>query len=149
MTMSTDADIIEYFPDLYDYGIQEFDSFHEKTRQDIFRLLRIQWWPTQALRLRTDITVINTNVEMDDTLITESQFTRAAVFHCLAYYILPQLSKFEPDGDRFAEMMEYFKNRFTEEFDLVIKDGVEYDFDEDGTVEDAEKAPQRFLRLVR
>jgi hypothetical protein len=147
--MSTDTDIKEYFPDLADYGIQDFSELHEKTRQDIFRLLRIQWWPTQSIRYRTDITVIDTNPEMNEDLLVESQFTRAAVFHCLAYYILPQLSKFEPDGDRFGELMTYYKSRFQEEFDLCIKDGVEYDFDDDGVIEDGERSPKRFLRLVR
>ena len=148
MTMATDNDVLEYMPDLYDYGIQDFSEYHEKTRQDIFRLLRIRWWPTQRLD-RFDIKVLNNNVEMDETLLTETQFTRSAVFHVLAYYILPQLSKFEADGDRFREMMDYFKSRFEEEFDYVLRDGVEYDLDDDGTITDSEKAPQQFLRLVR
>jgi hypothetical protein len=148
MTMATDNDVLEYMPDLYDYGIQDFNEYHEKTRQDIFRLLRIRWWPTQRLD-RFDIKVLNNNVEMDETLLTETQFTRSAVFHVLAYYILPQLSKFEADGDRFREMMDYFKSRFEEEFDYVLRDGVEYDLNDDGTITDSEKAPQQFLRLVR
>ena len=150
MTMSTDDDIIEYFPDLRDYGIQDFSSDHTKTREDIIRRLRIEWWPRQRTQT-SDITIrlLNTAIEMDDTLLTESQFTRAAVFHCLSYYILPKLSKFDPDGDRFDTMMKYYKSRFDEEFELVLRDGVEYDNNRDGTIQNVEKVSTSYGRLVR
>lgn len=151
MTMSTDLDIQEYMPDLYDYGIQDFAADHAKTRGDILRRLRIEWWP----RFRpwtTDITIAGSGAgrpEMDEDLLTESQFTRAAVFHVLAYYILPKLMKFDPEGDRFENMMNHFKARFEEEFNLILRDGVEYDSNNDGTVVAGEKTPTHFMRLVR
>lgn len=150
MTMSTDNDIIEYFPDLYNYGIQDFSLDHDKTRNDIIRSLRIEWWPRQR-RQTSDITIrlLNTDVEMDETLLSESQFTRAAVFHCLSYYILPKLSKFDPDGDRFDTMMKYYKSRYEEEFQLVLRDGVEYDNNDDGTIENNERVSTEYGRLVR
>ena len=148
MTMSTDADILDYMPDLHDFGIQDFSADHEKTRQDIFRRLRIEWWP-KFRPWKYDIRVLNAYVEMDESLLTESQFTRAAVFHVLAYYILPKLAKFDPEGDRFENMMKHYKTKFEEEFDLVLRDGVEYDRNEDNVVQDAERAPINFGRLVR
>ena len=148
MAYSTDNDILEYMPDLFEYGIQDFADDHAKTQADIIRKLRIDWWPRQRLE-RFDIKVLNNNIEMDETLLTDSQFTRAAVFHVLAYYILPKLNKFEPEGDRFAEMMKYYKSRFDEEFDLVLRDGVDYDLNNDNIITDSEKAPNVFLRLVR
>jgi hypothetical protein len=45
--------------------------------------------------------------------------------------------------------MEYYRARFKEEIELVLRDGPEYDFDNDGTVEDSEKQPVHFGRLVR
>ena len=86
---------------------------------------------------------------MDSTLLTDSQFTRTAVFHVLAYYILPKLAKFDPDGDRFENMMKHYKSRFEEEFNLVLKDGVEYDLNNDNVVGISEKASTEFMRLVR
>lgn len=151
MTMSTDQDIQEYMPDLYDYGIQDFSADHAKTRQDIFRRLRVEWWPKHR-PWTTDITIVGsawTQPEMDETLLTESQFTRAAVFHVLAYYILPKLMKFDPEGDRFENMQKHYKARFEEEFDLVLRDGVEYDANDDGTIETGEKQATHFMRLVR
>jgi len=46
-------------------------------------------------------------------------------------------------------MMDYYKSAFREELDFILQDGVKYDFDGDGTVEDHEQQPQHFNRLVR
>jgi hypothetical protein len=86
---------------------------------------------------------------MDNTKLQATQFTRAAVFHVLAYYILPQLTQHGPDRDRFREMIDFYKSKFREEFDLVLQDGVEYDFDGDGVIENTEKQTEHFNRLVR
>jgi hypothetical protein len=148
MAMSTDTDVLTYEPDITQYGIQSFADEHAKTRSDILRILRVNWWPRHRNTLDKYKTV-STGLEMDDTKLTESQFTRAAVYHVLAYYILPKLSKFTPDGDVFREKMEYYRARFNEEIDMVLRDGPEYDFDGDGTVSETEKQPVHYGRLVR
>lgn len=150
MAMSNDEDLLEYFPDLYNYGIQDFGAEHAKTREDILRRLRIEWFPRKSHSLSYDALVVGQNgPEMDADLLTESQFTRAAVFHCLAYYILPKLTQFSIDGDRFERMMDYFKSRYEEEFNFVLHDGVEYDADESGTITNEEKIANYQSRLVR
>ena len=53
------------------------------------------------------------------------------------------------EPDRIGVMIDFYKARFQEEFDLVLEDGVQYDFDGDGTVEDHEEQPVHFGRLVR
>jgi|TARA_S200002703_G_C3648052_1_gene198953 hypothetical protein len=150
MAMSTDTDVLAHEPNILDYGIQSFADEHAKTRADILRILRIDWWPRHRNVLgKYTINIIDVNLEMDDTKLTESQFTRAAVYHVLAYYILPKLSKFTPEGDVFREKMEYYRSRFNEEIDYILRDGPEYDFDGDGVVEDSEKQPVHYGRLVR
>ena len=146
MTMSTDQDVFEYMPDLADYGIQDFASDHAKTREDILRRLRVEWWP--RFRPYNDIRFVQPPV-MDTDLLDETQFTRAAVYHVLSYYILPKLAKFDPDGDRFGEMMKHYRSRFEEEFDYIIKDGVRYDFDDNGNIDSSEQVPAYQTRLVR
>ena len=44
-TFATDTDLLEYEPDIQKYGIAEFDSDHEKSYDDIIRLLNVRWWP--------------------------------------------------------------------------------------------------------
>jgi hypothetical protein len=146
---TTDADILEYEPTIKEFGVIDFSDYHSKTTADIQRHLRIEWWV--RVRRAKDIGryFASTGLEMDTTRLTDSQFKRTAVFHCLAYYILPQLTQHMPDPDRFRMMIDFYKARFREEFDLVLQDGVEYDWDNDGVVEDDEKQTQHYNRLVR
>jgi len=148
MAFAAITDILEYEPTIQDYGIHDFDDALSKAQADVERYLRIHWWPTQQIG-KYDITIIGLNAEMNSSLLTESQLTRATVFCALAYYIFPKLSKFEPDLDVFQVKMEHYRERYAEEIDLVIRDGVEYDIDGDDTVTDVEKEPTYFLRLKR
>ena len=148
MAFATITDILEYEPNILDYGIQNFDDSLSKSQADVERHLRIHWWPTMQVG-RFDITIIGAYSEMNPDLLTDSQFTRACVYHALGYYIFPQLSKFEPDLDVFQMKLDYYRKMYAEEIDLVIRDGVEYDLDSSGTIQDAEKTPQYFLRLKR
>ena len=64
------------------------------------------------------------------------------------------LTKFrDPDTgegkDSFQVQMDYYKNRYNEEFQAVLRDGVEYDEDGGGTISDSEKEPIHTLRLIR
>jgi hypothetical protein len=38
---------------------------------------------------------------------------------------------------------------YADEFDSILKDGVEYDADDSNTIKDAEKAPYHRLQLIR
>lgn len=148
---ATDSDVKVYEPDIHKYGIQDFGSdpnLHEQTYDDIIRLLNIKWFPTHEVG-DYDISAFNTAKKLDENKIVSSQFTRAAVYHVLAYYIYPRLSTFDPDGDSFREKLEYYKNKFNEEFDLILQVGVKYDLDSDGTITDDEQQPYYFNRLIR
>jgi len=147
-TFATDSDILQYEPDIKNYGIQEYSAEHEHTYDDLIRLLNIKWFPT------TDFNTYNISVVGGATKLTASkldanQFIRAAVYHVLAYYIYPKLSSFSPDGDIFREKMNYYKGKFEEEFDLIVRVGVSYDMDSSGTYEDGEKQTFYSGRLIR
>jgi hypothetical protein len=86
---------------------------------------------------------------MNPELLNPDQLTRATVYCALGYYVYPRLSKFEPDLDVFQIKLDYYKKAYAEELDLVIRDGVEYDIDEDNTFSTSEKEPNSFLRLKR
>lgn len=148
MAFATITDITEYEPDILNYGLPEFDDAIAKAEQDVKRYLRVNWWPSQQIG-RFDITIVGFNAEMDETKLTDSQFTRATVYCALGYYIYPRLSKFEPTLDVFQMKYDYYKKMYAEEIDMVIRDGIEYDIDDDGNVTAAEKTPNYFLRLKR
>lgn len=148
MAFATINDVKEYEPDILNYGLPNFDDALSKAEQDVKRYLRVNWWPSQQIG-RFDITIVGFNAEMDDTKLTDSQFTRATVYCALGYYIYPRLSKFEPELDVFQMKLDYYKKMYAEEIDMVIRDGVEYDLDGDGDVTPAEKTASYFMRLKR
>lgn len=147
-TFATDNDLLQYVPDIKKYGIQDFGVEHEKTYDDLIRLLNIKWWPTTGFS-KYDISIIGTGDKLSPSKLNPSQFTRAAVYHVLAYYIYPKLSTFDPAGDSFREQLNFYKGKFEEEFELILRDGVHYDLDSSGTYEDSEKQTFYNGRLIR
>ena len=149
MALITENDILEYVPDIHEYGIQDFSDMISKSENDIYRLLRIRWWPDVASKIY-DITLSDTSRygEMDTNKLNPAELKRSTVYHVLGYYILPQLTKHEVDGDRFTNMIDFYKARFDEEFDLMIRE-LHYDFDSDGVFENKERVHREQLKLVR
>lgn len=138
MAMSTDSDLSALQPDILSFGISDFTAEHAKAQADIERYLRGNWWNRTGR-----------SGEMDATLLTDSQFTRAAAYRVLSNYALPQLTKWKDENDRFQLMIEWYQARYKEELEAILMDGVEYDADEDSTVENGEKKPLHTRRLVR
>lgn len=149
ITLATIDDVVAYEPDIENYGIQDFDADIARAQEDVFRDLRIRWWPTQAIGMYDIKYLTGGNLEPDEDLYTASQLTRACVYNALGFHIYPKLSRFEPDIDVFERKMEHYRKEYERELDLVIRDGVEYDLDSSGTVTDTEKQTQNFLRLKR
>jgi len=151
MAMSSDADLIKYQPDILTYGIDEFTDEHAKARDDILRRLREEWWVRSRNVTNYDISRSLPSLEMDNSKLTESQFTRCAVYRVLSEYALPMLTKWNAEGneDKFQVMMMHYRKKYDEEFNAILRDGVDYDFDNDGTVEDTEKQPFHTRRIIR
>jgi len=137
MAFSTDADLVDLVPDILQLGITAFTDDHAKAQADIERELRIKWWPRKGIA-----------GEMDDSKLTDSQFTRCASYLVLWRYALPQLTNWV-DGDRFTSMIDFYKSRYGEELQDILSDGVEYDADGDSVIQDDEKnafSPNRLTR---
>ena len=137
MAFSQDSDLVDLIPDILSLGIASFTDDHAKAQSDIERDLRIKWWPKKGL-----------SGEMENSKLTDSQFTRCAAYLVLARYALPQLTNWV-DDDRFQNMMDFYKARYGEEIDAILRDGVEYDDDGDSTIDDDEKQSVNSGRLNR
>jgi len=148
MAMSTDSDLMVYQPEILQYGIDEFTGEHAKAKADILRRVRDEWW-SRAKHSYTNTT--NNINDMDETKLTESQFTRCAVYRVLSEYALPQLTKWNAEGDedKFQVMMAHYKKKYEEEFTSILRDGIEYDANADNVIQDAEKRVTHTRRLVR
>jgi hypothetical protein len=128
MAFSTDSDLTDIQPDILDLGIPMFYAEHAKAEADIKREIRSKWWARTGK-----------SGEMDETLLTDSQWTKAAAYLVLWKYALPKLTNWV-DGDRFREMIGFYRDMYNQELEAVFADGVEYDANDDGTVEVGEKS---------
>lgn len=148
-TLATISDVQDIEPDILDYGIPDFDDELTQAQNDVFRDLRIKWWPTQQIGLYDARYLTGSNLEPDEDLYTASQLTRATCYHALGFHIYPKLAKFEPETDIFERKMEFYRQEYAREIDLVLRDGVEYDADSSGTVTEDEREATHYLRLKR
>jgi hypothetical protein len=128
-----------------EYGVLDWDQELERSESEIKRVLKVRWWDTYV---RQHPSLLNTLP--DYTLLDDSQFTQATVYHSLAYHICPKLTQFSgAEPDRFQVMMEYYQGRFEHEMDLILREGVAYDINGDSTVDRTEQTATKSLRLVR
>ena len=137
MAFSTDTDLQDLVPDILQLGIDSFTAEHTKAQNDILRDLRIEWWDKKGL-----------SGELNSAYLTDSQFTRCASYLVLWKYALPQLTNWV-DGDRFQSMITFYKSRYGEELDSILRDGIEYDADNDSVVTEQEKKSIHSGRLSR
>jgi hypothetical protein len=144
----------EYQPDIAEYGIADFDTQLQHAEDDVIRQVREEWWERYRHTVRyKDITKITT-IEMNSALLVNSQWIRAVVYRALSDYILPMLTKWkDPDGgdgaDTFQVKMDYYRKKYAEEFQAILRDGVKYDENNDSTIQTSEEEPIHHLRLIR
>ena len=129
MAFSSDSDLTALLPDILSLGIESFTDFHDDAYADLMREIRTKWWSQTGYA-----------GELDGTL--------ASAYLVLWKYALPQLTNWTPE-DRFQIMMDHYKARYNDEMAAIFSDGVEYDYDDNGTVSVAEKSITIAGRLQR
>ncbi len=145
MAYATLNDLTQVEPTIQEYGVLDWDAELARSETEINRVLKVRWYQAYQ-KAHPSIA----NVDMDTTLLDATQFTQATVYHALAYHIAPKLTQFSgAEPDKFQMMMQYYQGRFEHEMDLILREGVRYDLDDDGTVESGEKKSVNPLRLVR
>ena len=144
MPYATLDDLLLVEPTITDYGVLDWDAELARSEVEVNRILQVRWFLAYQ-KTQSD------NLVFDATLLTDTQWTQATVYHALAYHIAPKLTKFENAGaeDKFQVMMSYYQGRFEHEMDLCLRLGVEYDLNNNNTVTSAEKRSLQGLKLVR
>jgi len=137
MAFSNDSDLVALVPDILSFGITSFASEHALAQADIERKIRADWWDKRGF-----------SGELKPQYLTDAQWKHSSAYLVLWKYALPKLTNWV-DNDRFLGMIDFYKSRFAEEIEAVFKDGVEYDDDNNGTIDDDEKTPINDGRLVR
>lgn len=145
MAYATYDDLKQVEPTIDEYGVLDWDVELARSETEINRVLKVRWY--QAYQKAHPSLI---NIAFNTTLLTATQFTQATVYHALAYHIAPKLTQFSgAEPDKFQVMMDYYSKRFEHEMDLILREGVEYDIDDSGTVSVSESAAVNSLRLKR
>lgn len=142
MAYATIDDLLIVEPTITDYGVLDWDAELSRSETEINRVLKVRWYQVYAKKFAL-------TVELNPSLIDPSQFTQATIYHALAYHICPKLTQFSPEEDKFSVMMKYYAGRFEHEMDLILREGVRYDLNDNGVVETSEKDSVVTLRLRR
>ncbi|QDP58111.1 MAG: hypothetical protein Unbinned4026contig1002_53 [Prokaryotic dsDNA virus sp.] len=152
MAFATRSDLTVYQPDIGDMGLStsQQDAYVTQAIADVQRDIRNRWWSVYQANKVRDRSYIG-SVEMENSKLTDSQWTRATVYRTLGFYICPALTKFNSSGDedRFQQMGSYYRTQYEDELQDILRDGVEYDQDGDSSIANSEKEAVHTLRLVR
>jgi hypothetical protein len=148
MPFATNDDLVKYYPTAMDHGVADWSAELAMAQGDVETIVKTRWFNQEFGQSRSRTNTVVQPV-FDATRLTSSQWTRAACYRALAVYILSKLSTFRPEGDSFREQLAFFQNRFDEEMNLQFGSGVEYDQNDDGTVETGEKFAVAQDRLYR
>ena len=148
-TFATLDDLLQVEPLIQEYGNLDWDWEIARSTTEVIRVVKVRWWPQYSKQFKVNITIVGQMALMDPDRLNGDQWTMAVVYHALAYHICPKLTKFTPDTDKFQIMMEYYRQRFEHEMDLVIREGVQYDINKDGVVAPVEQLPDTYLRIRR
>lgn len=134
---ATDDDLVLIVPDIFDHGVDTYETELTRSTDDINRRIKTEWWG-----IRHDPNLFDTDK------LKASEWERATVYHSLAYYILPRLSNFQED-DSFQRQMVFYKERYMEEFSAAMAAGISYDHNDDDVYETSEVEYIQAERLVR
>ena len=119
-----------------------------RSTQRILDLLKnTDWWKSyyisengfQGVIVRQAVSV----PELDPFLIRARQgdFTDLCVYHCLSTYLYPKVADFGNPDSAERQKIGFYDEKFRSLFDELVSDGDWYDFNNDGSVTNAEKYP--------
>jgi hypothetical protein len=145
MTYATYDDLKQVEPTIDEYGVLDWDIELERSETEINRILVVRWYQQYQ---RQHPSILNTDIDV--TLLDPTQFTQCTVYHALAYHICPKLTQHSGgEPDKFQVMMQYYQGRFEHEMDLILREGVRYDLNDDSTFDSSETGRVNTLRLTR
>jgi len=148
MAYATNAQLTAVQPTIVNHGITDFTDQLTEAEADVNRHLEVNWY-NKTFTQGFDQIGRAVGAEFDATLLTDTQWTRSTIYRALYAHILPLLSPYQVGGDSFREMMDYYRERYFEEIEMEMAQGVEYDLDNDGSITRTEKHKHRQDRIFR
>tara|TARA_R100000963_G_scaffold34944_1_gene30331 strand:- start:2561 stop:2974 length:414 start_codon:yes stop_codon:yes gene_type:complete len=135
---ANNTNLQEYAPEVYQQGVDDWTDELDKAQTDVINMIQFKWFNKFYSR-----------TEFDESKLVDAQWTKTTVYQALYAYILPRLSTFRPEGDPFREQLDFYKDRFQEEWELQFGVGIKYDFEGDGFDIDTDVRQVSQTRLYR
>lgn len=126
------ADVTEFLEDILE----------KSTARILTKIKASTWW--QAYLQYVGVTVNSLaglpDVDANNIKSRQQDFTDMCVFYAFYSYILPLIADFSEEATSSeVQKIQYYRNKFNDRFEEVIRLADWYDYDGDGTVEDSEK----------
>jgi hypothetical protein len=141
---STDEDIKKIRPNVLQLGVSDWLNQHEDAFAIINRALIGKWYKAISAEYCIDWRV----TEFDPDLVDIDQVKRLSSYKALELLYL-YLMKDSPEPDGFEREVSLFRSRYNSELLEVLAIGINYDWDDSGTVEADEKYQPQIRRLQR
>mgnify|MGYP003563307064 CR=1 FL=1 len=148
-TYCTDADLVKYRPNIMELGVESWETQREEAYAMINRVVIARWYRKVAEDRDPHRLVYDYRVtEFDPDKVEDGYLTRLEVFKTLELAYM-YLKKEGAEADGFERLEEQFRRRYTEELEMILSVGINYDWDGDDIIDDQEKYIYRTRRLVR
>jgi len=141
---SDDDDLIKYRPDIFQLGVDSFDTQRAEAYDQINRIIRIRWYNKAAPEMGYDPIV----TAFDPDLIQASQIKLAEVYKTLSL-AYGTMKKAGAESDGFERFEKDYAKLFNEEMELILAGGINYDWSGSGEYEDEELYVKTSRRLIR
>ena len=138
MPFATDNDLLALIPTIFDHGEHSFQDDLDRAEADVVKKIKVEWYNKRYY-----------SGSYDESLLTASQWKNATIYRALGFYIMPKLSQWRPESDSFREQMNFYQERFAEEMADEFGVGIEYDYNDDGTVDTGEEFQVSQTRMWR
>jgi len=138
MAFATNENLQQYAPEVFEQGVDDWSNELALAETDVINRIKIDYWNKYE-----SPSLFSTSK------LTDSQWTKSTVYKALYAYILPKLSTFRPEGDPFMMQITFYKERFAEELHMQYGVGIEYDHNNDGSIDQASERERVELRLTR
>lgn len=131
------------------------DMLQKSTDRILLKMKASTWWQRYNAFVGSPITDLNVLPNVNPNQIDpgnlqgrRQQFTEMCVYYCFAEYLFPLFADFGNEESQEVAKIRYYKDKFTDIFNELLALADWYDADDDGTVEDSEKATS-YIRTRR
>ena len=114
----------------------DIEELISDSSDEIYDRLETEWWPQAPYAGRFDRTRVTVTANVKN----------AALFHCLYFWILPRLSDFTVEPDKYQSLIVQYENAYHSRF-ARLRRLVSYDDDGDGVIQANERIPTPMRRI--